>query len=82
MLNGGTLPLLRIHNHIMDMFNAQKLEGFFDPIIDSTTAACRGQLLWWAAQNLADAEVAAPRLRRSDQRQTKQAQAAVNDVQL
>ena len=67
----------RIHNHIMDMFNAQKLEGHFDPVIDATTAACRRQLPWWAAQDVADAERKAPQLRRAEQRQAKQAQATV-----
>lgn len=57
----------------MDMFNAQKLEGFFDPVIDSTTAACRSQLPWWRAQGLVEAEAAAPRLRRAGQRQAKAA---------
>ncbi len=31
----------------MDMFNAQKAEGFFDPVVDATTAACRARLPWW-----------------------------------
>ena len=37
----------RVHNHIMDMFNTQKAEGFFDPVVDATTAACRARLPWW-----------------------------------
>ena len=37
----------RVHNHIMDMFNQQKAEGFFDPVVDATTAACRARLPWW-----------------------------------
>ncbi len=31
----------------MDMFNAQKAEGFFDPVVDATTATCRARLPWW-----------------------------------
>ena len=66
----------RIHNHIMDMFNTQKAKDFFDPVIDSTTAACRDKLPWWRAEDLADAEAAAPRLRRVEQPQSAMASVA------
>ena len=36
----------------MDMFNAQKAGGFFDPVVDATTAACRARLPWWQPEVL------------------------------
>lgn len=55
----------------MDMFNTQKAEGFFDPVVDATTAACRDQLPWWRSTDLEAAEAAAPGLRRAEQRRDK-----------
>ena len=34
----------------MDMFNAQKAEGFLDAVVDATTLACRARLPWWQAE--------------------------------
>jgi hypothetical protein len=47
-LNAGSLR--RVHNHIMDLFNTQKAEGFFVPVVDDTTLKCRDRLPWWRAE--------------------------------
>jgi hypothetical protein len=34
----------------MDLFNTQKAEGFFVPVVDDTTLKCRDRLPWWRAE--------------------------------
>ena len=47
---GPTAAARRVHNHIMDLFNAQKAEGSFVPVVDDTTLKCRDRLPWWRAE--------------------------------
>ncbi len=38
----------RVHSHIMGMFEHQRADGRFVPVVDGTTLRCKAQLPWWA----------------------------------